>query len=122
MTKRFAEWVRKTMDKRKGAVSILRTVDGNIFHGISRNIDFDDLHEDLQKALRYIAQHVEVEGFHGKCSEVDAIDQALKAGADLEGAIMETVSMSPKTFRRAKAACVTCNPLLKMFKIISKTG
>uniref|UniRef100_UPI000A853771 hypothetical protein n=1 Tax=Escherichia albertii TaxID=208962 RepID=UPI000A853771 len=56
------------------------------------------------------------------CAEVDAINKALEAGANLEGAIMETVGMHGDGFRKAKAACTTCNPLLKIFGIMARAG
>lgn len=121
-TQRFAEWIRRTNSKNKGAISILTTADGRVFHGMSHNIDYDSLHKDLKDALNYIAQTRETKGYHGKCAEVDAINKALEAGANLEGAIMETVGMRGREFRRAKRACVTCNPLLKIFGIMTKTG
>ena len=121
-TTRFAEWVRRMTGKDRGAVSVLTTADGSVFHGISHNINYDDLHKDLQDALDFIERNVETKNYHGKCAEVDAINKALQAGANLEGAIMETVGMSAKEFRKAKAACVTCNPLLKIFGIVAKTG
>jgi cytidine deaminase len=60
----------------------------------------------------------EREGFHGKCAEVHAINQALHEGVRLKGAVIRTAMVRPAGHPEAGMSihpCASCEHVLKVF-------
>jgi hypothetical protein len=81
---------------RPGTVAALvtRNFGTSAFHGMSRAREV--LHPQLVKALDRVPTELR-SPFHGKCAEINAIDDALKGGARLKDSVMRTMRVRPAT-------------------------
>jgi len=103
--------------KTRGAASALQLADGSPpivdVSGSARVIN-----PEMQAALDSIPQDLRP-GFHGWCSEIGCMNQALNEGRSLAGGTMRTVAIgdSPPGHSLPKAPCPTCEGVMRLFGV-----
>ncbi len=100
---------------RPAKVAGLRTRDGKIFTG--RSGARNEPHPQMKRALDDVDTPSPV---HGKCAEIECMNQALTQGENLKGARIRTVEVAPRSNPRSGAVaspCTTCAAVMRALGI-----
>lgn len=102
----------------RGAAAGLVTKAGEVFTGLSTRAGGPGQATNavVQGALDAVPA-AERSAFHGACCEINAISNALNAGADVRGATAAAVNAGGPNGGAIKLPCSSCAPVLRQFEI-----
>jgi len=103
--------------RKPSTIDVIVTRDGEVFEGYNTrkgHPNFDNplatVDEKIKEAYDSVPKEKRMASTHGRCAEVSALQRAIDAGADLDGAM--SISVDVKT-GAIKNACKSCVPALK---------
>ncbi|WP_447880522.1 hypothetical protein [Serratia fonticola] len=102
--------------KMTGAAAELR-VGNRVFTGVSGEVV---THNPQVTAALMGTPHAQRAPWHGACAEIVCLDKALNAGVNITGASSRAINIGASGLghKTTKAACTSCNDILRYFGII----
>ena len=106
-----------------GATAGLVTESGEVFVGASTNAGGPGMatNATVQEALDGVASSGEVSPFHGCCAEINAMSNAVNAGARLQNSVVATVRAAGSSAGRLMRACASCQAVAERLGVRTVT-